>query len=97
MPPSSSVKPVSSLFSQALAQNLTAPGGKAAPASARPRHYTPCEFSLALEDGGLRRSSRWVSDECRAGRIATNPAFPGRHYIPESELFRLLGIVEAAG
>lgn len=71
-------------------------GGKSSPAPVRQKHYTPGELSLALEEGGLRRSARWVADECHAGRIATNPAFRGRHYIPESELFRLLGISEAS-
>lgn len=72
------------------------PGGKASPVPARTRHFTPCELSQALRDGGLSRSPRWISDECAAGRIATNPAFRGRHYIPESELFRLLGITSEA-
>ncbi len=71
-------------------------GGKSSPCPVRAKHYTPCELSTALEEGGLKRSPRWVADECAAGRIATNPAFRGRHYIPEAELFRLLGIAPEA-
>lgn len=71
-------------------------GGKASPAAVCARHYTPCEFSAALETHGIRRSTRWVTDQCKYKRIATNPAFPSRYSIPESELFRLAGIVEVS-
>lgn len=71
-------------------------GGLAAPAPARPKLYAPGEFSLALAELGIKRTTRWVQDECAAGRIATNPAFKSRHLIPESELFRLAGIPEAS-
>ena len=74
----------------------TGPGGLASPAPARPRHYTPGEFSIALGEIGISRSERWVRDECNAGRIKTNPVFQSRHYIPETELFRIAGIKEAA-
>lgn len=71
-------------------------GGKASPAPARPRHYSPSEFSAELEKAGLRYSEKWVRAEVAAGRIAVNPHFSGRLFIPEAELLRLVGIKEAS-
>jgi len=70
--------------------------GKAVPAPVRARTYTPSEFSGALSDHGIYRCERWVAAKCAAGEIATNPAFKGRYIIPQSELFRMAGIKEAA-
>lgn len=63
--------------------------------------YSPSEFAGALRDAGLARSERWVSKRCTLPandprRIATNPAFTGRHLIPASELSRLLGRSEVS-
>ena len=67
-----------------LARNLSA------------RVFDPKSFSAALEAAGVSRSAGWVRAECCAGRIATLPAFPGRHVIPASELARLLGVEAVA-
>lgn len=72
------------------------PGGLAAAAPVRPRHYEPGEFSLELAKLGIRRSTGWVRSECHAGRIVTLSRFKRRHLIPESELFRIAGIQEEA-
>ena len=67
-----------------LARNLSA------------RVFDPKSFSAALEDAGVSRSAGWVRAQCSAGRIRTNPAFPGRHVIPASELARVLGVEAGA-
>ena len=64
------------------------------------RHYTPKELSAALAEAGIALSERSIMRRCGlpegdALRIATPPAFPGRHYLPETELVRLLGVSEA--
>jgi hypothetical protein len=69
-----------------------------APASSQPpplpRHYTPGEFSAALEACGITLHPKTVRERCGlpdgdAERIRVNPNFPGRYYIPGSELTRL--------
>ncbi|WP_334319630.1 hypothetical protein, partial [Termitidicoccus mucosus] len=57
--------------------------------------YTPSEFSAALAQYGITMHAvivRWrcTTDGANPQHIRTNPAFPGRHYIPESELIRLV-------
>lgn len=76
-------------------------GGKASAAPVRVRNYSPSEFSAALAECGVSLCVRNVTERCNLPlgdprRIATLAAFPGRHFIPESELFRLLGIQEVA-
>ncbi|MFA6287761.1 MAG: hypothetical protein WC661_10300 [Opitutaceae bacterium] len=68
--------------------------GKAVAAPARARNYCPKDFSAALESCGVFRSAKWVREQCRTGGLKTNPNFSD-YFIPESELFRLLGIKEA--
>jgi hypothetical protein len=80
----------------AAASSSSRLGGLAAPAPARPVHYTPGEFSLELARVGINRSTKWVCREVSEGRIARNPVFKSRIFIPESELLRLAGIKEAA-
>jgi hypothetical protein len=70
------------------------PGGLAANAP-RERHYTPGEFSAALAGYGITLCTRLVRERCAlpasaALRISTNPEFPGRLFIPEGELIRLV-------
>jgi len=72
-------------------------GGKGSPAPVRVRYLTPSEFAGELQSAGLARSERWVQLRCTLEigdpeRLATHPAFKGRHLIPDTELFRLLGI-----
>lgn len=60
------------------------------------RHWTPKELACDLtEVHGVEVSERSIVRRCSlpadsAGSIATNPAYPGRHYIPEAEALRLL-------
>ncbi|MDR0351966.1 MAG: hypothetical protein LBI02_00935 [Opitutaceae bacterium] len=59
------------------------------------RHYTLGEFSAALAVLGLSLHPQLVRARCAlpAGaplHIKTNPYIPGRRYIPESELWRLI-------
>jgi len=73
-------------------------GGKAVCPPVR-RHLTPKEFAAELNEAlGIPgfRCAEWVSRQCADKRIATNRAFKGRHLIPESELFRMLGVKEEA-
>jgi hypothetical protein len=70
------------------------PGGLASNAP-KERHYTPSEFSAALAEYGIsvctdRIRLRCLLHAADPQHISTNPAFPGRHYIPESELIRLV-------
>jgi hypothetical protein len=70
------------------------PGGSAANAP-RERHYTPGEFSAALAEHGITLHPVTVRWRCGLPegvplRIGANPNYPGRHYIPESELIRLV-------
>ncbi len=63
------------------------------------RHYTPKELSAKLSEKGISLSVRSIVWRCRlpageALRIATNPNYPGRHYVPAGELARLLGVSE---
>ncbi len=65
------------------------------------RHYTPKELSGRLAAHGIALSERAIQRRCRlpegdALRIATNPHFRGRDYIPAAELARLLGKMEGA-
>jgi hypothetical protein len=58
------------------------------------RHYTPGEFSAALARWGITMHPGVVRWRCGLPegdprRIRHNRAFPGRRYIPESELNRL--------
>jgi hypothetical protein len=74
----------------------TNPGGLATN-EPRPRYYTPGEFSAALEACGISIRTDAVRERCAlpegdALHIRTNNYFPGRRYIPESELFRLLNL-----
>lgn len=76
------------------------PSGPAVAAPVRAKFYTPKEFSAALADCGLRLCERAIAARCglpirHRDHIATNGLFKGRHFIPESELFRLVGITEA--
>ena len=71
-------------------------GGKACAAPVRRRHYTPKEASSELASFDVFICVKRLRERCNlpAGnpdRIATNPAFPGRHFIPEAELLRLAG------
>lgn len=59
-------------------------------APARPRTYSPSEFSAALAVAGIDRTERWVQEHCRAGEIKTLPLPGGRYIIPESELRRFV-------
>jgi hypothetical protein len=73
---------------------MQSPGGLASN-EPRERHYTPEEFSEALRQYGITLHPVVVRMRCRypesnAYHIKTNPAFPGRHYIPESELIRIV-------
>lgn len=60
------------------------------------RHWTPKELAADLaEVHGIEVGERAIVRRCtlpadNPGHIATNPAFPGRHYIPEAEALRLL-------
>jgi hypothetical protein len=67
------------------------------PASNAPgeRYYTPSEFSGALAAHGVSLCTERVRQRCllpaaEPQHLRTNTAFPGRHYIPESELIRLV-------
>jgi hypothetical protein len=67
----------------------------------RIRHYTPKEAAAALADAGIPAAAKAIRRRCRLPasdprHIATNPAFPGRFHIPETELARLLGARKAA-
>lgn len=71
--------------------------GKASPAPVRVPTLTPSEFAGALTERGIRRCERWVQYCCNLPkghprRIETLPGFVGRKLIPETELFRLLGL-----
>jgi hypothetical protein len=75
--------------------------GKQSAPPVRARNYSPSEFSQALAEFGIslcvaeirRRCGRPKADELH---IATLHHFPGRWYIPESELFRIVGVKESA-
>jgi hypothetical protein len=61
------------------------------------RHWTPKELAgdLAAKFTDVSVSERSIVRRCalpsdHPARIETNPAFPGRNYILESEVFRLL-------
>lgn len=71
------------------------PGGLARTPPMR-KNYSPKELAAALNEAGVPYSERWVMTQCAEGHIATLPAFVGRHVIPESELFRLLGLKDQA-
>ena len=76
--------------------NHTTPGpGGLASNTPRERHYSPSEFSAALAENGITLSSWSVRERCALPaadplRVASNQWFPGRYYIPESELIRLV-------
>jgi hypothetical protein len=58
------------------------------------RHYTPGEFSAALARHGITLHPVTVRWRCglpegQPLHIRTNPNYPGRIYIPDSELIRL--------
>ncbi len=67
-----------------------------AAAPARPRTFSPSEFSAALAGAGVNRSERWVQEHCAAGHIKTLPLPGGRYVIPEAELRRLVYSAEVA-
>ena len=76
-------------------------GGKQSTAPVRVRNYSPSEFSAALAEAGITICEKSIRHRCRipashALHIATLPAFPRRFYIPESELFRLIGLKSEA-
>lgn len=61
------------------------------------RHWTPKELAgdLAAKFRDVSISERSIVRRCglpagHPGHIATNPAFPGRNYILETEVYRLL-------
>jgi hypothetical protein len=59
------------------------------------RHYTPGEFSAALAAHGITLHPVTVRWRCGLPegdplRIRANPNYPGRRYIPGSELIRLV-------
>ena len=65
------------------------------------RHFSPKEASAALASVGIGLAERTIQWRCKlpAGnplRIATNPAFIGRDWIPETEIARLLGVEAVA-
>lgn len=78
-------------------------GGKAS-LPVRARDYTPSEFAGALTEAGVRRCERWVqlctnlpaAHPRHIKTVSTSAALSGRKLIPESELFRLLGIKSEA-
>lgn len=72
-------------------------GGKQYPAPVRERRYSPSEFSGALAELHIGLCEKLVRQRCCLPEtdplhIATVKGFPGRHWIPESELFRIAGI-----
>ena len=75
-------------------QTPQSPGGLASN-TPRERHYTPCEFSAALAEHGITLHPVTVRWRCGLPsdwplHIRSNPNYPGRIYIPESELIRLV-------
>lgn len=59
-------------------------------------HYAPKEAAAKLAKAGISLSERTIQWRCTLPvghplRIATNPAFRGRLWIPETEIARLLG------
>jgi hypothetical protein len=65
------------------------------------RHFSPKELASELAAYGVQLGERAIQSRCNLPegdplRIATNPNFPGRHFILERELARLLGATEAA-
>jgi hypothetical protein len=71
--------------------------GKATAAPVRERRYSPSEFSGALAGLHIGLCEKLVRQRCNLPEsdplhIATIKGFPGRHWIPESELFRIAGI-----
>ena len=79
-----------------LARGVTPPASRASV-----RHYSPKEFAAALARGGITVCERHIARRCALPAsdslyIASNPHFPGRYWIPETELTRLLGAGEAA-
>ena len=81
---------------------LTAcPGGKAAAPAVRIKYHSPCEFAGELRELGLPICEKVIRARCNLPasdprHIATHTGFMGRHYIPESELFRLAGLREVS-
>lgn len=72
-------------------------GGKATSPAPRPRNYSPSEFSAALAECGVSLCADRVRRRCclpaaHPEHIATLATFPGRHFIPEAELFRLASV-----
>ena len=63
--------------------------------------HTPKDVARELIAAGIPAHENSIRRRCclPAGderRIKTNPAFPGRHYVPDSELARLLNVEAAA-
>jgi hypothetical protein len=58
-------------------------------------YYTPGEVSAVLAEHGITLHPKMVRERCALPasdpqHIRTNAAFPGRHYIPFSEVNRLI-------
>ncbi len=65
------------------------------------KYYAPKDVARELNAVGIPAHEKGIRRRCRLPasdprHIATNPAFPGRFYVTESELLRLLGAKEAA-
>lgn len=61
------------------------------------KHLAPKDVARLLTEAGIPTHEKAIRRRCtlRKGtalRIETNPEFPGRFYIPETELKRLLGV-----
>lgn len=65
------------------------------------KHYAPKDVARELNAAGIPSHPKTLRKRCRlpAGdprRIVTNPEFPGRFLIPETELLRLIGAGKGA-
>lgn len=65
------------------------------------KHYAPKDIARELNAAGIPSHPKTIRKRCRLPvghprRIETNPEFPGRFSIPETELIRLLGVRKAA-
>ncbi len=61
------------------------------------RYLTPKDLSRELSSAGIILHEQSIRRRCNlpaddAARIDSNPLFPGRFFIPESELARLLNL-----
>ena len=80
-----------------LARGLTPPASRVGI-----RYHSPSEVAgLLVEQTGIPTTARTIQRRCRLPvgdprRIETHPAHPGRDWIPDTELARLLGGKAAA-